>query len=188
MSSHEYRSRRNCRHLLIALGFVAAMTPVLSACSFQPLYGTTASGVSVQNELKSVSIAPIPGRVGQRLRNELIFHTTNGGDASASNYRLEVAIREKVSSILVTQAGDAQGQIYSLYASFKLVRLKDNKVVFDSRGHARAAYDTNQTVDGKQVNSIFSDIRARIDAENRVARTLADDIKTRVAAYLATSA
>ena len=48
----------------------------LSACGsegFRPLYGTTASGVGLEEKMAQVQVAPIPSRVGQRIRNELIF-------------------------------------------------------------------------------------------------------------------
>ena len=45
--------------------------------------------------------APIPGRVGQRIRNELIFQSTGGGAAQTPTLRLEIAIRESVTSTLV---------------------------------------------------------------------------------------
>jgi LPS-assembly lipoprotein len=35
---------------------------------------------------------------------------------------------------------------------------------------------------------IFSNVRARYDAENRAASTVAESIKTRIASYLATTA
>jgi LPS-assembly lipoprotein len=162
---------------------------LLTGCAFRPLYGTTASGQRLQDALKAVEIAPIPGRVGQRIRNELIFNTAQGGNAATPIYRLDVAIRESETAVLVEVTGDAQGQIYVIGANFKLVSLKDNKVVFKGQSNTRAAYDKSfeRAADGKQVNSLFSNTRARVDAENRAARTLADEIKTRIATYLATA-
>ena len=69
---------------LAAAAFFAAAV-ALSACGdaagFRPLYGPTASGGNVSEHLKQVDLAPIPGRVGQRIRNEMIFQTTGGGDS-----------------------------------------------------------------------------------------------------------
>ena len=42
--------------------------------------------------------------------------------------------------------------------------------------HGRAGFERFQ--------SIYSNVRAREDAENRAARTIADDLKTRLAIYL----
>lgn len=170
--------------------FVLLCAPLLTACSFQPLYGSNSAGESVNDALKSVQIAPLPGRVGQRMRNELIYQVTNGGAPHEAFYRLEMVLRESEIAALVTSSGDSQGQIYRIDAQFSLVRLSDKKVVFKGNSHARAAYDKsffNQT-DGAQENSIFGNIRARIDAENRATRTLAEELKVRIATYLSTSA
>ena len=68
-------SRRN---LLQGLALMLAAAPGLAACSggFQPLYGPTASGVGLQERMAQLDIATIPGRVGQRIRNELIFQAS----------------------------------------------------------------------------------------------------------------
>lgn len=171
-SQHNTSRRQFLKHLGLA-GFVA---PVLSACAFQPLYGPSADGSYVSEALKSVDIAPIPGRVGQRLRNELIFKTKRGGHGEEPLYRLEVAVRESVNSILVKITGDAKGQIYVLDTSFKLVALKDKKILFEGKAKSRAAFD--------KFDSIFANTRARIDAENRTARTIAETINTRIATFL----
>ena len=161
----------------LALGaFALACVPMLAGCQFQPRYGTTADGRSLQQVMKSVDIAPIPGRVGQRLRNELIFGTTGGGYAERPQYKLQIAIRESVTSILVETTGDAEGQLYNLDASFVLLRAGDNVVLLKGESTSRAAYD--------KFEEIFANTRARIDAENRAARIVADGIKTRIAAFL----
>ena len=64
------------------LSLLLAAAPALAACGdaagFRPLYGAGASG-NVGEQLKQVDCRPIPGRVGQRIRNEMIFQTTGGG-------------------------------------------------------------------------------------------------------------
>jgi LPS-assembly lipoprotein len=152
----------------------------LSACGdaggIRPLYGPGASGGYVGEHLKQVEFAPIPGRVGQRIRNEMIFQTTGGGNALPPTHRLEVVLNENLTSTLVNVQGEASGQVYSVQASFRLIDTKDKKVVFQGTSHARAGFE--------RFESIYSNVRAREDAENRVARTIADDLKTRLAAYL----
>jgi len=172
--------RAMTRGLLLLL----AAAPALSACDgggFHPLYGPTASGASMQERLSQVDVAPIPGRVGQRIRNELIFHNTGDGSTTLPpTHRLEVVIRESVQSTLVTISGEALGQIYAIEANFRLISLKDKKVVLQGASHGRAPFERFQ--------SIYSNVRAREDAENRVARTVSDDLKTRLATYLSGAA
>jgi LPS-assembly lipoprotein len=168
-----------CRRLVLATTALLCL-PLLAGCQFQPLYGTTPDGKSLKTVMKSVDISPIPGRVGQRLRNELIFGTTGGGNADAPKYKLQIAIRESITSILVETTGDAEGQLYNLSASFQLIRIGDSAVLLKGESTSRAAYD--------KFEQIFANTRARIDAENRAARIVADGIKTRIAAFLSGNA
>ena len=161
---------------------LALIVPVLGACGaggFQPLYGTNANGTSVQDELAAIKIVPIPGRVGQVLRNEMIFKTTGGDHAAPSEYRLEIAVREYVSTQLVQIDADAQSSTFNLDANFKLIRLKDNEIVLKGTDHTRAAY--------QRFNEILSNVRARRDAENRAAKHIAVSLRTRLAAYLSST-
>jgi len=159
---------------LIAVAIM--ITPLLAGCGFQPLYGTTPSGVQLDDVMRTVSVAPIPGRVGQRVRNELIFGTTGGGYAGAEQFRLEIAIRESVKDVFVARSGESEGRAYRLIASFKLIRLEDGKEVVSGQSVGRAAYDN--------LDSTFADVRARRDAENRAAKSVAKDIQTRIAMTL----
>lgn len=170
-------SRGRIRLAVVALAIAA---PMLAACGdggFRPLYGSQSLGGSnVSEKLAQVDIAPVPGRVGQRIRNELIFQTTGGGTPQPPAYRLEIAIRETISQTLVKPTGDVGGGVYNLDANFRLIRLADKKVVFNGTSYGRAAFE--------RFDSIFSNVRAREDAENRAAKTVGSELQTRLAAYL----
>lgn len=174
-------SRRHVRGGLIVSAL--AVAAVLGACAdgsagFRPLYGASAvGGANVSEKLAAVDVAPIPGRVGQRLRNEFIFEATGGGSPLPPEYRLEVAIRESVSSTLVKLDGNARGQVYNLDATFRLVRVTDKSVVLEGKSFGRAGFE--------RVSSIFANVRAREDAENRAAKTVGEEMRTRLLAFLA---
>lgn len=165
------------RPLLAALAVTAAIS--LAGCGIQPLYGTTAGGSRLAAAMAGVDITPIPGRVGQRVRNELIFENTGGSGQATSTYKLDIVIKESVINELVKITGDAKGQVYELDATFKLIS-NDGRVVLEGKATSRAAYERFET--------IFSNVRARYDAENRAARTVAESIKVRIAAYLSQAA
>ncbi len=153
----------------------------LGGCGFQPLYGgTTAGGQRLSEVMAGVEINPIPGRVGQKLRNELIFANTGGSRAAPSRYRLEIAIKESVTDQLVQITGDATGQVYQLDATFQLIDPANGKVLLQGKAISRAPYNRFQ--------EIFANVRARYDAENRAARTMSESIKTQVAAFLTNAA
>jgi LPS-assembly lipoprotein len=171
------------RRLLRGLSLVLAATPILTACGsdgIRPLYGVTPSGAGLQERLAQLEVATIPGRVGQRIRNELIFQATGGAPPLPPSHRLEVTTNETIQSTLVKIDGDSAGQIYQLTASFKLISIKDKRVVLQGTSHARASFE--------RFASIYSNVRARDDAENRAARTVAEDLKSRVAMYLSGAA
>ena len=170
--------KRLAKQVFAAIGVISLL--VLSGCGWKPLYGTTVSGADLEYVMRSVEIASIPGRVGQRVRNELIYQTTGGGTASVPEYRLDIAIRESVLNTLVSSTGDPRSQTYQLHTQFKLIRLADNEVVVKGNSNARASYD--------KVDSVFADLRARRDAENRAAKTIADSVRVRIAAYLSSEA
>ncbi|HVZ04939.1 hypothetical protein [Hyphomicrobium sp.] len=178
------RRLKNRRGLLSALGL--ATLCVLSGCGdgstgFRPLYGSAAlGGAATQEKLATVDVAPIPGRVGQRIRNELIFQTTGGGKPAEPQYRLDIAIRESVVSTMVQTNGNAGGQIFNIEASYNLVRLKDKTVIASGKSFGRASYD--------RVTSIFANVEARQDAENRAAESVGEELRTRLLAILATTA
>lgn len=168
---------------LWSVAFIAILAPVLAACEsgtgFRPMYG--ASAIADTNaKLAAVSFGTIPGRVGQQLRNELIFHGTGGGYPVEPEFKFDVAIREQLVSTLVRKDGNAQSQVYNLEARFQLIRLTDKKVVLEGTSYGRAGFE--------RYTSIFSNVRAREDAEDRAARTVAQDIKSRLSAYLSGAA
>ncbi len=155
---------------------------LLAGCGdggFRPMYGPTPSGVGLEQKLAAVQTTPIPSRVGQRIRNELIFENTGGGAAATPQYRLDITITESIGAALVRTTGEATNQIYSLDANFRLVSLKDQKVILTGTSIARAGFERFQ--------SIYSNVRARQDAEDRAAKTIADDLKGRLAAFLSNS-
>jgi LPS-assembly lipoprotein len=153
----------------------------LAGCGFQPLYGgSTAGGAKLAEVMKGVEITPIPGRVGQKLRNELIFSSTGGGNAGPTRYRLDIVIKESVTDQLVQITGDATGQIYQIDATFKLIDASKDVVVYQGKAISRAPYNRFQ--------EIFANVRARYDAENRAARSVSESIRTQVAAHLSNAA
>ncbi len=141
------------------------------------MYAASTYGGGLNQALRSVTVTTIPGRVGQMVRNELVFQSTGGGEAADPKYRLDIVIRERVTSTLVNAQGDSASQIYELTATFRLRDLTAKQVVLNGQSFGRAGFE--------RFKSIFSNVRAREDAEKRAARTVAHDIKGRLEAFLA---
>lgn len=173
--------RSTNRRSVVWVALACATLPVLLAgcgeSGFRPLYASSSlTGGNVNEKLAEIEIAPIPGRVGQRLRNELIFQSTGGGHQAPPVYRLEIVIRESITATLVQLDGDSKGSVYNLDASFRLINLNSKEVVLQGTSYGRQPFE--------RFDSVFANVRARKDAENRLAKTVGDELKGRLAAYL----
>jgi LPS-assembly lipoprotein len=140
------------------------------------MYAASADGSSLSQAMSRVAITTIPGRVGQQVRNELIFQTTGGDAAAEKAYRLDIVLRERMTSQLVDTQGDAESQIYYLDADFQLTENGTQQVILKGQSFGRAAFQRFQT--------IYANVRANRDAQNRAARTVARDIRSRIEAAL----
>jgi LPS-assembly lipoprotein len=170
-----------CSAVLAAVGVATVVGGCESGSGFRPLYAAGPTGTSLTlDRMAQVEITTIPSRVGQRIRNELIFQATGGAGVTTNPvYRLDIAIRESVLSSMVSRTGDTAAQIYNLDAKFRLTRISDKKLVLEGTAFGRAAFE--------RYTSIYSNVRAKDDAENRAARTVAEDLKSRLAGFLATN-
>ena len=180
-ADHPNHPRRRAARAFVRVLGAGLLALSLAGCEsgsgFRPLYGTLgSSGEGVATKMAKIDIAPIPGRNGQRIRNELIFQTTGGGEALPPEYRLEVAIRETSTTTLVNTSGNSAGQIWQIEAKFQLVRISDKKVVLEGNSQARATYE--------RFSAIFANVRANDDAGDRASKTIATDLKSRLAAFL----
>lgn len=179
----EASERSGRRGFLVAALGLAMATPLLGACGgtgFRPMYASsTFGGTDVDKKMAAVEVSHVPGRVGQRIRNEVVYKNTGGGEAAPSEYLLEIAYRESLTSTLVRTDGEAASQIYNLDAAFRLFDKKSKKQLLEGISYGQAGFE--------RFTSIFSNVRARENAENRAAKIVADDIKTRVTAFLASN-
>ena len=172
------------RGALRALGLglaVAGLVSGLAGCGgggFQPLYGSLGNGGSVENRLAQLEIASIPGRAGQRIRNDLIFKVHGGASPQPARYKLEIAIKESSTTTLVLQNGNSAGQIYQIDARFQLIDVASKRVLLQGNSQARAT--------SERFTNVFSNVRSADDAQERAAKTIATDLKARIAGFLST--
>ena len=178
MSSPDLSRRAFAR--VAALG----LTLALAGC-FRPLYGPTASGARLQDVLASVQVEPVvtralQERIGHYLRSELVFDLDGSGQPRPKRYRLTLAVAESVQSPIVdTTTGRAVSATLFATATYSLLALDGRVVVPPTTTQASASYD--------RTAQRFATVRAARDAEIRVAKTLADQIRTRLATTLATA-
>ena len=165
--------------MILAGAAVASLALCLTGC-IQPLYGPTAGGSSVAAEMQAVKIEPIPERLGHYVENELIFAFNGTGSSPPPKYRLIVTLRERmVTPVINTFTGHAEAGDVNVDAQYKLLAVEGD-------GQPLTSGNLTQFVVYDRSTQRLSNVRAARDAEIRNAKTLADQIRTRIAAFLAT--
>jgi LPS-assembly lipoprotein len=163
----------------VAAALFLAVT--LGGC-FQPLYGDLPLGrTSVRDALREVEVAPIDGRVPQELRNDLIFELTGGdGNPIGAPYRLNITVSSGIATppIIDPATGIAAVEIVSLNVTYRLLEVGSNKTVVNDRALARITVDRSL--------QRFARYRGVRDAENRAAKSVAEQIRARLASYFLT--
>ncbi|MBD8556747.1 hypothetical protein IFT84_19740 [Rhizobium sp. CFBP 8762] len=144
----------------------------LSACQVKPLYSESSP---VSQNLGSIGISEANTRVGQEVRNQLIFLTSGGaGEPSSPRYNLALQVSSTVIGALYDQAGDTpQAGRIVVYADFNLTEASTGKTLKSGRRSSVALVDFP--------TQEFAKVRAIRDGENRAARELAEMIRGELA-------
>jgi LPS-assembly lipoprotein len=170
---------------LLRVSAVIALGALNAAC-FQPLYATQTinGGPGVGTALAQVDIDRVDApngtpesRIANEIQNALAFEL-HGGSAISPTHRLNVKMTTNRSSVITdTLTGRVEAEITGLDASFTLVELATGKTVLSGRTFSRVSSD----YPGQQQR--FARVRARLDAEDRAAKVLAENIRTRLASF-----
>lgn len=179
MSSPERKSRfpgfAVAAACLVTTGLAAT-----SACTVRPLYTDGAANPavtgSIGGELSSIAIKPVTNRVGQQVRNNLIFLFYGGAaEPAAPRYTLTVAAvasSESSANIQINKVNEPTAAIETVRAAYKLTDSSGAVVASGSRQFA-ASYDVPRQE--------FAALRAKLDAENRASRELAELLRLAIA-------
>jgi LPS-assembly lipoprotein len=161
-------------------GAAALCALLFAGCGFRPLYEDpepAAGRAGVGSELAAVEIAPIPDRVGQLVRNDLLYHTRGREDGVGADYRLDVRLIESISELAVESTGFATRSNLRLAAVYTLTDLGTGRRLVNGRSRAISSYNI--------VDASFSTLTAQNAARERAAARVAEDIRARLAAYFA---
>jgi LPS-assembly lipoprotein len=166
---------------------VVVAVGALNAACFQPLYASrsVAGGTPLGTQLAMVQVEHIDApngtpesRVATELQNALDFEMSGGGGLISPTHRLKVRMTVARSSIISDiTTGRVMAEITGIDTSFTLTELATGKAVMNGRTFARVSSD----YPGQQQR--FARVRARLDAENRAAKVIADAVRTRVASF-----
>ncbi|MBI4275150.1 MAG: hypothetical protein HY659_10675 [Rhizobiales bacterium] len=176
----------------VRLAAVLAMAMLTAGC-FQPLYGersftTAAGGPGLRDRLSAVEVQTIDtpsgtpvARIGGEIRNALMFDLTGGGAALPATHRLKISLSTQTLSVIVdTTTARPDVSNYGIDATYALVEIATGKTVANGRTFSRVSYD----IPGQEQR--FAAARGLRDAENRAAKVIAEQIKSRLASYFVT--
>lgn len=154
---------------------ILASTAFLASCQVRPLYSES-SGVA--GKLSSVGFSEATSRVGQEVRNRLIFIAARGaGEPENPDYKVELSVRSNIiSTLLVASSDESLAGRATVSVDYTLKSTKDGHVIKAGNRYATALLD----FPGQE----FAKQRAIRDAENRAARQAAEFVGADIAAAL----
>ncbi|MDH3242476.1 MAG: LPS assembly lipoprotein LptE [Alphaproteobacteria bacterium] len=154
----------------------AALLWGTAGCGFQPLYGEQANAVSEQ-ALAEVRISPLRDRVGQLLHIRLSKNMHPRGPARVAKWDLGIQLISRTEQLGIRKDETATRANLVLEAKFALRDVGTGKPAFQGRSVITISYNI--------LESRFGTVASRSDAERRATRELGDNIKNRVALFLA---
>lgn len=159
-------------------GFLALAVMALSlAACFRPMLAEQPGTPSVTTSLSDIYIDTAGDRIGQKLRNQLIYFFSSSDEASAAAYRLSFSVVKSITSGLVQLNANALAETVTLNARFTLIENASGEAVHSGATFGRATFE--------KTTALFANERAELDAENRATDTVAEAIRANVAAYFA---
>jgi LPS-assembly lipoprotein len=172
----------------LSKGLAALALSGLTAGCFQPLYGerpTPVGTASLVGQLRGVDVAAIDAPAGSRLarvgvgvRNELIYDLTGGSGGFAPTHRLDVKLSSYQLQVIVDiQTARPDINNYAIDATYTLTDLATGKAVIRGQTFSRVSYN----IPGQEQR--FAGDRGLRDAENRAAKVIAENIRSRLASY-----
>jgi len=176
------------RRITLCIGF--AMAVVVSGCQVRPLYGTGtgdfgSSQSPVTAELAAIDLDSISSQfanddAARVLFNELTYRFERGAGSSAKKYRLKVLMDVGSSEVGVERFADVpSAYTTTMNSTFVLSDLATDETLMTGRAFKSASYDFS--------SQRFANNRAYRDAQERVAKAVADDIAARIAGYFASN-
>ena len=160
-------------------GVALAASVGLAGCGFQPVYSNAGGDFAGATDLAAIEIAPMSDRVGQRLRNALIRLITPSGEPASPTHKMSLAMTVSGQDALIREDTNVDRKWVIMKVVYKITEFSDAKKknpVLENTAYAQVSYN--------RVESEFANVRALEEAENRLAREVAEQIRAQIAAGL----
>jgi LPS-assembly lipoprotein len=154
---------------------LVAVAGLLASCQVRPLY---AESTGVTQKLADVAFSDAGTRVGQQVRNQLIFIAGRGaGETKTPKYTVDLSVSSGTGGVLYLPSSDtsAAGRT-TVTASFTLKDASDGKVLKSGSRSVTSLVDFP--------TQEFAKARAIRDSEDRAAREVAELVGADIAAAL----
>lgn len=162
-----------CARALLLAGSVAAV----SACTIQPVYMPVKQTHFVAADLSAIAVDGAGDRVSQEVRNNLVFAFTGGRNAPPPRYTLSMRVSNSEQRLGFEKDETAPAYQVTIAVNYELKDIASGRSIVRTNSSGVATYDRS--------NQNFANVRARIDAEDRAAQAVADEIQLRLAIALA---
>jgi LPS-assembly lipoprotein len=165
---------------------VVATLAAFTAGCFRPLYAERTDGApGVRDKLLGVEVPPLgysnaspQARVGQLLRNALMFKMYGSAVGMPPTYTLKIRFNSSRTSLIVDpNTALPTSENYGIDAQYGLIEIATGKQVLTGSTFSRVTYD----IPGQLQR--FARARAVRDAEDRASNEIADNINTRLASF-----
>jgi len=164
--------RRILRPVSAATALVVAV--LLAGCGFQPLYGQNSAG-NVESEFKNVKIEAISGRVGQQLHNYLLDRINREGRPANPHYLLSVDLDVQQVRLGFERDDTATRSKVVVMADVRLRDITTGEVLLSRSARSTTSYNI--------VDSAVATRSAELDAIDRAAREVGDEIRLMLSLY-----
>lgn len=185
------RGRRTKMQSIVRQLAILVMLLAVAGCGYRPLYATDATGTSVATDLSMIAIQETGTRIGQQIRNRLISSMRPSGQEGEDAYRLvlspnltELVQGDQGLSLRCPTAADPKklcGGIkrarLTLNVSYQLYDQQSGRVVNSGRSFSNIGYDV--------LYEPIADRQAKANATERAVLEVSNDIRTRLAAFMA---
>jgi LPS-assembly lipoprotein len=153
--------------------FLAPAICLLTACGFEPLYGTHGNAASITPELANVRVMVIQDAIGQSLRNQILDMMPP--ENSSPRYALKVALGESGIGVAIAQDATVTRQQLRDNLHAELFDTKTGKTVWKADMAATASYNV--------LVSQFSNLTGADDARKRNLGELSERLVNQIALY-----
>ena len=167
-------SRARADRRQVAAGLLAALGLTAAGCGFQPLYGRGSVG-TVDAQLAEVKIAEIPDRIGQQVHNYLLDRINRKGAPAAPVYLLAVTLQIDKTNLGILRDETATRAKLVLSADVVLSEIETGKILLKRSTRSANSYNI--------VDSAVATRSAELDAIDRAAREVSEEIRVLLALY-----